>query len=1289
MRRTAFRLPVSRLVLALMLVLPTLVSSLSAQVAGRNVNMVTGGTYPGGDPFLQKQNEPSIAVSTRNPCHLLAGANDYRAVQLQGLPADQEVGDAWLGWYESTDCGATWYSTLVPGYPQDTSAEGLASPLKGLSAGADPVVRSGAAGTFYYLLIAFNRGSNVGKLGLARAIDHNDRDAFIDPDKLRIDPNGQNNQRRALSPIQYVGTTEMARGSSGQFIDKPSLAVFPAATGTCLMDGETVPATNVYVAWTEFVGNTPENLRSKVYFARSIDCGRTVAGFTKLSEGFPLGQGTAIAVNPKNRDDIYVVWRQIRSGKNGDAILFARSTDGGRSFTHAQTVPGLAEGQYAPFDQNTTSKKLNSTTTTFRTVGYPTLAFADDGHLYLAVSQVPGGPAGGLGGAQARITLLRTNGTTWEGPTEVLTTDAAGQQFMPALAYAAGKLQLIWYDVRFDESGQTQTSLIDDVQALLQVQRRRTIDLLGAQASLPASAWPPTFQTYGVSQPDYNDPLSPQGPPELRGPRLSQYLIGDRDPQNPDGGARQLLFNRGGLELYGGGTIPFMGDYVDIAGTSFVFDPATGKWVANGLANAGNPGLAAFHAAWTDNRDARIGNATTSTLVTPNGTITQLKYTPPLLPGNVTIPELACPEDPPGIPFDNTQTRDANVYTSRITQDFSLTVPSNAKPTNTAGVVRTFAVQLMNNLELTPGTSTPETPTLFRLTLADDSASFSRRTFRGAPHAAPGAPGGCDVAPGQLPAQEIFVNVYPRSSIARTVYVSCGASPSKRIVLTATRMTSPNVAGPSASVVINADPSNPGAKNANGGPLGPESHNPDAENPDAENPDAENPDAENPDAENPDAENPDAENPDAENPDAENPDAENPDAENPDAENPDAENANPQDVQDVSADVTNDGDTTSGYQVQAQTSSAPGSGYSFLLMGRRVYSTPTSINCHLVRLRANQTLFAIPLTGADLTSETFFEENDPNVKHATILVRPGESIRVTLRIVRDTTVATQPFCSADPASPDYCFKKIVIRTQAQAANSGELEPREDAVGNFPDLVVDGPLSVAAVTGNGGIVDVPATTIRNAGTAAAIADTEFEWGYFLSSDPTLEPFDDQALGTTDSAPTLAPGGTIPFPVQRLTMPTPIEGPAIDGTFYLGVLVDTADQVFEGLESNNALLATAPIHIAPYFAGFSGFTSPQAGTPFNVTVTVSNGGGGVPSARVELSLEGPGTVNGVPGPANGGFTPMSATTNAAGQASFTVTLGTGSNYRFIATVNVAGVGTMKFQSAPFTVFSVIRN
>ncbi|HXG89205.1 MAG TPA: hypothetical protein VNJ02_12780 [Vicinamibacterales bacterium] len=1024
MRLCATRLGFSRVVLGLLCTIPAFVASVNAQVAGRNVNMVTGGTFPGGDPFLQKQNEPSIALSTRNPCHLLAGANDYRAVNLQfpaGSADDKELGDAWLGWYESTDCGATWYSTLVPGYRQDTSIEGTSSPVYGLSAGADPVVRSGAAGTFYYLFIAFNRGSNVGKLALARAIDHNDRDAFINPDKVLIDPDGKNNRRRALSPIQYAGTTEIARGSSGQFVDKPSLTVFPAATGTCTIDGETVPATNVYTAWTEFVGNSPDNFRSKVYFARSADCGKTLAGpASKLSEGYPIGQGTAIAVNPNNPDDIYVVWRQIRNDRGKDALLFARSIDGGRSFSRAAFVPGFGEGQFAPFDQNTTSTARGSSTTTFRTVAYPSLAFADDGFLYLAVSQVPAPWSGGLGGAQARITMTRTAGEFWETPTNVVTLDANGQQFMPALAYSAGRLQLVWYDVRFDEAKLNASALINEKEALGPAapnsppppKIRRTIDLLGAQATIQAGgvfAWPLEFQPYGVSQPDYNDISN--GARVQRGPRISQYLIGDpappskpQDPQYDGIGPRQMAFNRANLLLYGGGTIPFMGDYIDVGGIPWVLQ--NGRWVLNGKANLNNPALGTFHAAWTDNRDAGVGKATTTAL--PDGS-SRVDYLPPLpLPPGSTLENTQCPA--PGV--DNTRTRDANVYTSRITQDFSLTVPVNARQTNTPGVVRAFAVQLANNLPLVPGPD--QTPASFRLTVTHNGASFSRGTFLGMPQS---GNNGCVLASPTV--HQIDVDIYPRSSVTRTVYVTCGSAGGGPVVVTATRMApgNPPTPGPAASVVINVDPTNPSAKGADGQLLGPETRNPDAENPDAENPDAENPDAENPDAENPDAENPDAE--------------------NPDAENPDAENSN---FQDVTTDITNTGNTTSGYQVVVNTGDST-AGYAFQLLANRVYSTPTSINCHLVKQNSNQQLFAIPLSGDDLDG-TFFDENSGDVRNATVLIRPGETVRVKLRIVWDSNVITKPFCE-----PGKCHDKLQFRTRALAPNTGATTPEEDSLGN--------------------------------------------------------------------------------------------------------------------------------------------------------------------------------------------------------------------------------------------------
>ena len=52
----------------------------TGQQAGTNVNMVKGFDTPFGDPYLQRQTEPTMAVSTRNPCHLVGSAVDYRTV---------------------------------------------------------------------------------------------------------------------------------------------------------------------------------------------------------------------------------------------------------------------------------------------------------------------------------------------------------------------------------------------------------------------------------------------------------------------------------------------------------------------------------------------------------------------------------------------------------------------------------------------------------------------------------------------------------------------------------------------------------------------------------------------------------------------------------------------------------------------------------------------------------------------------------------------------------------------------------------------------------------------------------------------------------------------------------------------------------------------------------------------------------------------------------------------------------------------------------------------------------
>ena len=113
--------------------------------------MVSGTTFPDGDPYPSAPERAPSAVSTRNPLHLLAGANDYRTVDLPG-PFDPLRGfkmnaDAWVGLFKSVDGGQTWKSTLLPGFPQDVSADGLASPIKGRAGGDRPGRAAGTNGS--------------------------------------------------------------------------------------------------------------------------------------------------------------------------------------------------------------------------------------------------------------------------------------------------------------------------------------------------------------------------------------------------------------------------------------------------------------------------------------------------------------------------------------------------------------------------------------------------------------------------------------------------------------------------------------------------------------------------------------------------------------------------------------------------------------------------------------------------------------------------------------------------------------------------------------------------------------------------------------------------------------------------------------------------------------------------------------------------------------------------------------------------------------------------------------
>ncbi|HEY8819033.1 MAG TPA: hypothetical protein VIM25_09465, partial [Candidatus Limnocylindrales bacterium] len=69
-----------------------------------------------------RQNEPAIEMDPRNSNVLIGSSNDYCGVyQPPGDAAPTPVGPIWLGYYRSENAGSSFVSSLVPGYPDDTS----------------------------------------------------------------------------------------------------------------------------------------------------------------------------------------------------------------------------------------------------------------------------------------------------------------------------------------------------------------------------------------------------------------------------------------------------------------------------------------------------------------------------------------------------------------------------------------------------------------------------------------------------------------------------------------------------------------------------------------------------------------------------------------------------------------------------------------------------------------------------------------------------------------------------------------------------------------------------------------------------------------------------------------------------------------------------------------------------------------------------------------------------------------------------------------------------------------
>src|SRR6266446_2888326 len=274
-----------------------------------------------------RQNEPAVAVDPRNTQVIVGSSNDYCPVfQSNGLLLG--LGDVWLGYYRSEDGGASFTSSLVPGYQGDQSLYAARAHVRTADSG-DPVLAWDSHGR----LFAGSESSSDPE-GTAKTFG----DVWVGTYE---NPDGETGAT-IKDGKEFVTSVDVAEGSAapnllGKFHDKTSLEV-DRTGGQC--DG------NVYFAWARFTGGGSNGFNSSIYFVRSTDHGRTFSSPMKLSQTVHDIQFPDIAVTGDGH--VYVTYRQfadVRSNSTSDAIAYNTSTDCGASFSAPKVVQA-----FEPYD---------------------------------------------------------------------------------------------------------------------------------------------------------------------------------------------------------------------------------------------------------------------------------------------------------------------------------------------------------------------------------------------------------------------------------------------------------------------------------------------------------------------------------------------------------------------------------------------------------------------------------------------------------------------------------------------------------------------------------------------------------------------------------------------------------------------------------------------------------------------------------------------------------------------------------------------------------------------------
>ena len=404
---------------------------------------VMGGTGAYTDGTLQRcgidrrmQNEPTLALDPRNPSVRTAGSNDYCTVPTNG--------DAWAGFYRSTDSGTSWADSLLPGYLNDGSAQGLASPvhqmaLGGAIAAGDPVQAWDTHGNLFFMGNNFNRGTEN---GVSPTFRDNTGDVWV----ATYSPSNPTDS--STDGARYVRTVILASNVFG-------LGSFNDKTGIQVDQTNSAFSGTVYAAWSDFHGSGC----NEIDIVRSTDHGATFSAPLKISSSICNNQGPNIAIGPSGQ--VYVSWFGQKSGTRGQqtralGAAFAASLDGGATFSMADVVVPFDPFTSRPFSGNGARQCGDGPFACPSGQTFPRFDLAqpsittDGATIYMAfMARLASGQG------QTQFVKSTNGGATWSVAAAV-DPQSSGHQFFPWITASNGRLSVVYYDSRLDSDYSSQ-----------------------------------------------------------------------------------------------------------------------------------------------------------------------------------------------------------------------------------------------------------------------------------------------------------------------------------------------------------------------------------------------------------------------------------------------------------------------------------------------------------------------------------------------------------------------------------------------------------------------------------------------------------------------------------------------------------------------------------------------------------------------------------------------------------------------------------------------------------------